>query len=189
MGSHRFTTVLPKIFESNKIAHQTTNGSSGRKGLLQSLHGTGSTQPPPQFNAAIRIEGDLTIVDPLQPDWDVLIEIQHKLSQLSEIKLRFIKGHQDQKIRYERLPLLAQLNDEADDMASIYQKYLWRRSPACNDPPPHQSSPRYARRNHHLSLSSGNPKCILRLALQSYIQKPQVYRYWFAGLNYHVAML
>jgi hypothetical protein len=59
--------------------------ATNSQSLLQSLHRTDSTQPPPRFNAPIHIVGNLTILNPLQLDWDVLIEIEHKLSQLPEI--------------------------------------------------------------------------------------------------------
>jgi exonuclease III len=91
------------------------------KSLLQTLKGIDRTQPSPNFDTPLRIDGNSTTLEPMQPDWDILIEIQNALSQLPEIQLQFIKGHQDRTTRFARLPLLAQLNVEADDMASIYQ--------------------------------------------------------------------
>ena len=58
----------------------------------------------------------------MRPDWDVLIKIQHALKQLPKLQLKeFIKGHQDDKIPYAQLPLLARLNVDADALAGRYQ--------------------------------------------------------------------
>ena len=58
----------------------------------------------------------------LEPDWDVLHEIKwtfHK--QLKGGTLIHTKGHQDDKHKYDKLPLLAQLNVDADRLAGQYQ--------------------------------------------------------------------
>ena len=99
------------------------------KSLLQTLKGIDRSLPSPNFDTPLRIDGDSNILEPLQPDWDILIEVQNALIQLPEIKLQFIKGHQDRTTRFERLPLLAQLNVEADDMASVYQDTFGRERP------------------------------------------------------------
>jgi hypothetical protein len=61
------------------------------------------------------------LLDVLQPDWDVLIEIQHAMAHLPENQLQFIRGHQDRSRQFARLALLAQLNVEADTMAALDQ--------------------------------------------------------------------
>ena len=71
----------------------------------------------------VRIDGTTVVLDVLCPDWDILIEIQHALEQLPGLCLKYIKGHQDDKLPYERLPLLARLNVEADALASQFQNH------------------------------------------------------------------
>jgi hypothetical protein len=77
-----------------------------------------------EFNATdepVRIDGDTVVLDVLCPDWDILIEIQHALTLLPGLQLKFIKGHQDDKTPYAQLPLLARLNVDADAKAGQYQ--------------------------------------------------------------------
>jgi hypothetical protein len=58
----------------------------------------------------------------LNPDWDVLQEIRHTLSDLTfRPTIQHIKGHQDRKIPYEHLSLPAQLNVDADTAAGKFQ--------------------------------------------------------------------
>jgi exonuclease III len=68
-----------------------------------------------------RIIGDVVILDPLSADWDVMIEIQYALQQLPRINLQYIKGHQDRTTTVTQLPLMAQLNVEADALAAAFQ--------------------------------------------------------------------
>lgn len=69
------------------------------------------------------------LIDPLIPEWDLPIEIRNSLQQLLEVQLVYIKGHQDQNKAYERLPLLAQLNVDADDMARRYRQEFGSANP------------------------------------------------------------
>ena len=64
----------------------------------------------------------LAALDVLDPEWDLLVEIQTTLQQLPYVKLQYVKGHQDDRKAYSRLPLLAQLNVDADKRASMYQR-------------------------------------------------------------------
>ena len=68
-----------------------------------------------------RVNGDTVILDPLSADWEVLIEIQHALTLLTGLQLQYVKGHQDRARTLARLPLMAQLNVEADAKAAAYQ--------------------------------------------------------------------
>ena len=61
-------------------------------------------------------------LDPLSPEWDVVVGIQQLLQTMPGLKLEHIKGHQDRTRTYDRLPLLAQLNVDADDLANKYQR-------------------------------------------------------------------
>ena len=49
-------------------------------------------------------------------------EIQLSLGQLPDMTLIHVKGHQDLHTANRRLPLLAQLNVDADDKAGEYQR-------------------------------------------------------------------
>jgi hypothetical protein len=58
----------------------------------------------------------------LAPDWDVLNEIHHSLHDLNfRPTFQHIKGHQDRDTPYDNLPLLAQLNVDADTAAGHFQ--------------------------------------------------------------------
>ena len=61
------------------------------------------------------------VLDVLCRDWDILIESQASLIQLRSLRLKFIKGHQDDKTPYAQLPLLARLNVDADSLAGQFQ--------------------------------------------------------------------
>ena len=56
--------------------------------------------------------------DTLEPDWDVLDYIVGLKKRHSEITINWIKSHQDKDTPKERLPLMAQLNCEADELAA-----------------------------------------------------------------------
>jgi hypothetical protein len=121
-GMLSFLLFLRRVSEFTSM-HDPWIGTiaTDSESLLKTLKSPAGKYPSPRLETPHRIAGDSTTLDPLQPDWDILIEIQHALSHLPEITLQFVKGHQDRKIRFERLPLMAQLNVEADDMASVYQ--------------------------------------------------------------------
>jgi hypothetical protein len=57
----------------------------------------------------------------LCPDWDILVEIQFALKHLPGLRLKYVKGHQDDKTPYAQLPLLAHLNVDADGLAGHFQ--------------------------------------------------------------------
>jgi hypothetical protein len=57
----------------------------------------------------------------LEPEWDVLHELQWAFSkQLHGGTIVHTKGHQDDKAKYDTLPLLAQLNIDADELAGKF---------------------------------------------------------------------
>ncbi len=86
----------------------------------------GGDKPFDATDEPVRIDGESVVLDVMCPDWDILIEIQNALKQLPDLKLKFIKGHQDDKIPYAQLPLLARLNVDADAMAG-----RWTRPATC----------------------------------------------------------
>ena len=61
-------------------------------------------------------------LDVLDPEWDLLVEIQDTLRELRGVDLIYVKGHQDDQTPYERLPLMAQLNVDADRLAGEFQR-------------------------------------------------------------------
>jgi hypothetical protein len=61
-------------------------------------------------------------LEPLSPEWDIVVGVQQLLHDLPGIQLQHIKGHQDRERDFDRLPLLAQLNIDADALANRYQK-------------------------------------------------------------------
>lgn len=110
-----------------RIAEYTGYAAEEWKGVLvtdsQSVLKTlgGGDKPFDATDEPVSIDGEAVVLDVLCPDWDILIEIQYALKQLPELKLQYIKGHQDDKIPYTQLPLLARLNVDADAMAGRYQ--------------------------------------------------------------------
>jgi hypothetical protein len=64
----------------------------------------------------------LADLDVMIPEWDILILIQERMRKLPGIDIQHIKGHQDKYKAYEELTLMAQLNVDADSMASLYQR-------------------------------------------------------------------
>jgi hypothetical protein len=59
--------------------------------------------------------------DTLVSDWDVTHEIQHHLRNfVFPVHLEHVRGHQDKHTPYEELPLIAQLNVDADVLATQY---------------------------------------------------------------------
>jgi hypothetical protein len=77
-----------------------------------------------KFNATdepVQIDGTTVVLDVLCPDWDILVEIQYSLKHLPGLRLKYVKGHQDDKTPYAQLPLLARLNIDADGLAGAFQ--------------------------------------------------------------------
>jgi hypothetical protein len=63
----------------------------------------------------------MAVLDPLLPEWDLLVEIHASLRCLPGVAVVYVKGHQDTGQAVEQLPLMAQLNVEADTRANLYQ--------------------------------------------------------------------
>ena len=60
--------------------------------------------------------------EPITSDWDILQNIISSLTKFQhKPTLSHIKGHQDAQASYAQLPLLAQLNIDANRLASRYQ--------------------------------------------------------------------
>jgi hypothetical protein len=92
------------------------------KSVLDTLKGNEHTvDDRHRLQESTLVSGGKVFLDPLSADWDILIEIQHALQLLPGIKLQYVKGHQDRLSVVARLPLMAQLNVEADAMAARFQ--------------------------------------------------------------------
>ena len=81
----------------------------------------GGDVDPQEAEEPVRIDGNTVVLDVLCPDWDILIEIQNALLQLPDLTLKYSKAHQDDVTPYAQLPLYAQLNVDADTLASEFQ--------------------------------------------------------------------
>lgn len=72
----------------------------------------------------VQIDGTKVVLDVLRPDWDILlILIQSAFEQLPGLCLKYVKGHQDNKLLYDQLPLLVRLNFNADTLAGQFQNH------------------------------------------------------------------
>ncbi|KAI2502879.1 hypothetical protein MHU86_11548 [Fragilaria crotonensis] len=61
-------------------------------------------------------------LDPLSPEWDLIVNIRRLFSEMPGLTLEHVRGHQDQRTNYQRLSLMAQLNVDADAMATTFQR-------------------------------------------------------------------
>ena len=65
----------------------------------------------------------LQYLDVMAPDWDITSRIVRTAQQMKGMELQYIRGHQDRTHTYAQLSLLAQLNVDADAMATQYQRH------------------------------------------------------------------
>ena len=72
---------------------------------------------------------ELAILDVLDAEWDLLVEIQHALRELPGVDLTYVKGLQDDKKEYAKLPVMAQLNVDTDRLAGKYNQVHGARRP------------------------------------------------------------
>ena len=86
--------------------------------VLDTLHG--ADRDPQEKEAPIDLDAGRVVLDVLCPEWDVLIEIQAASKLLPNLKLQYVKGHQDRDKRYHQLNLLGQLNVDADAVAGNF---------------------------------------------------------------------
>ena len=71
----------------------------------------------------------LASLDVMDAEWDLLVEIQEALKELAGVWITYVKGHQDDRVSYDRLPLMAQLNIDADSLANKFQQEHGARRP------------------------------------------------------------
>ena len=65
---------------------------------------------------------DIKYLNVMDPDWDITSNIIAVATDIPGIRFQYVRGHQDRTTSYDRLPLLAQLNVDADEMANKYQR-------------------------------------------------------------------
>ena len=94
--------------------------------LIDTIQGRHRDEPPPAPQGSDTYRKSL---DPLDPEWDIVFTIQKLLAAMPGVVLQHIKGHQDRHTVYRRLPLLAQLNVDADALANKYQCELGSHQP------------------------------------------------------------
>ena len=76
----------------------------------------------------------------LDADWDVFQAIISRLRPLSAYTLEHVKGHQDDKISFDLLPRLAQLNVICDQNSKeALEKEIWNQD-VLNQATPHPLS-------------------------------------------------
>ncbi len=80
-------------------------------------------------NAPMDLDANRVVLDVLCPEWDDLIEIQNSLKILPGVRLEYVEAHQDKKTAHHNLPLLAQLNVDADRIAGQYHNLHFSQSP------------------------------------------------------------
>jgi hypothetical protein len=120
-----FLRFLIRMAEFTLQAASDWHGTVGTdsQSLLDRLFGKKAKTAEECYGSAIQ---DVNV---LTPDWDLLIEIKYALQRLPGVSLKFVKGHQDRRRRYEAISLLAQLNIDADDLATHYQNAHGRALP------------------------------------------------------------
>jgi ribonuclease HI len=101
--------------------HEDWSGTIGTdsQSVLETLHG--GHMDSQVVDTPVDLSRGRVVLEPLCPDWDVLIEIQDAMTHLSQVQLAYVKGHQDWDQSYERLNLMGQLNVDADHKASAFQ--------------------------------------------------------------------
>jgi hypothetical protein len=92
--------------------------------MLEKLFGKQNLREHSALGAA-----QLQNLDVLTTEWDLLIEIQSSLRALRGVNLQYVKGHQDDVREYTSLPLLAQVNVDADDKAKEFLREYGKAHP------------------------------------------------------------
>ncbi len=99
-----------------------TIGTDSRS-MLDKLFGIARVREGGPLTAAMLEELDVMVAE-----WDLLREIQESLRLLPDVKLTYVKGHQDTHRAYARLSLISQLNVDADDKAKSFNTNMGKRT-------------------------------------------------------------
>jgi hypothetical protein len=88
-----------------------------------------TTAEPNEERADKRVKQTALLLNVEGTEWDLVSNIVAILATQPGITLQYVRGHQDRHIAYQDLPPLAQLNVDADDMATLYQTSHGRQRP------------------------------------------------------------
>jgi hypothetical protein len=61
-------------------------------------------------------------LETLNLEWDIVIDIRRLIAAMPNLQLQHVCGHQDRRVEYHQLNLMAQLNVDADAMANRFQR-------------------------------------------------------------------
>ena len=86
--------------------------------LLEAISIKPDTTSPHALYSKIKAMNDLEVTC---PEWDILSCILQELQKWPDVRLNHVRGHQDRSTDYDRLSLLAQLNVDADAIATEFQ--------------------------------------------------------------------
>ncbi len=109
-----------RVFRLREFTFMEGFVATDSESLLNTLSGIAMKQL--RQDIPLDLDFSRVILDIIVPKWDILIEIQKFLKQLTLVQLEYTPGHQDWLRAYETLPLLGQLNDDTDRIASKYQE-------------------------------------------------------------------
>lgn len=78
--------------------HEDWSGqiATDSKSVLDTL--TEGDSDPQEEELPVDLDHGRVVLDALQPEWDVLVEIQEALRSLPGVTLKYVKGHQDRDI-------------------------------------------------------------------------------------------
>ncbi|KAI2494585.1 hypothetical protein MHU86_19955 [Fragilaria crotonensis] len=127
-GLLSFLRFLIRIANFTQM-HETWHGilATDSQSVLDTLFG--QDRDDSNENEPLDLDNQCVVLDPLCPEWDILIEIQAALRVLPGVRLQYVEGHQDQKKPYQSLELLEQLNVDADRIAEEYHELLQPQRP------------------------------------------------------------
>jgi hypothetical protein len=122
LSGHRFLIRLGEY--THRTDEWTGIVGTDSQSMLEKLFGKQNLREHSALGAV-----QLQNLDVLTAEWDLLIEIQNSLRALNGVNLQYVKGHQDDVREYTSLPLLAQLNVDADDKAKEFQREYGKAHP------------------------------------------------------------
>ena len=105
----RFLICMKRLYQKQEETVSPPHLVSNNQGLISTINNL-CTYPTIFPNTTMGAE------------WDCIAQILHSIQELDTLSptIEHIKGHQDDKEPYEELPLLVQLNCDADAYANLY---------------------------------------------------------------------
>ena len=115
-------SVLRFLIRFREYTHSSVDWpgvlATDAQSVLDTLYGR--DRDPQAQDTPVDLDAGRVVLDVLCPEWDLLIEIQASLKHLPQLRLQYVKGHQDKTTSYAKLDLLGQLNVDADEQARIF---------------------------------------------------------------------